>query len=92
MYYKDVDWDGWKALIESIGQSIDGNIMTGKNEWDRWYKLTYGKTPEQVQADFFPEKSVEDVTNMIYAIGVFKAIYDAYSIETVRGYLLPFLY
>jgi hypothetical protein len=98
MYGNDMIWTQWTDQLMQCGGSLLSSIERGKQMYDKWAALTYGKTDAEIQAlPQFATKTVADITAMRYAWGVFADIYNAmHNLSALpqanrEGYLTPFI-
>ncbi len=90
MYSNDMTWNNWKNCAGVLGMQLTDLITLCKHQHEKFYALTYGKTPAQIAAmSQFSGTTEADITALQYAMGVFEAM-DTALTPTMRGYLTPF--
>lgn len=94
IYSNDMQWADWSfAINRLVNTSTVNNLIAmveqGKAIYDKWAALIYGLTDAQIQAlPQFTSRTVEDITAMRFAVGVFKTVSDA--LASQQAYLIPF--
>ena len=97
-YSGDMQFDDWQKETQSKARSLLDAIKEGKRLYDKFYKLTYGKTDEQilqlpqflVAGDVLTQAKLNELR---YAVGVFNDISNGTALApaTRDDYLTPFL-